>query len=330
LSAKTHPRAIGAFVLGSTALVLGAIVLLSSGNWFARRDRFTVFFPGSVRGLNQGAPLTFRGVKVGEVVDVRAFLTGRPDPVIQIEVVIEIRGDVVEVPPGMPRPFAAAAGPEELAKELIDRGIRATMMSASLLTGQRYIDLDFRPEAPARFAGLHPRYPELPTTPGGLEKLGDRAEEFMKKLAELPLDQMLEDVRQAISAARSLLESPDVREVFVTANRSAKNFDSVLVEARTTLAAAEKTLTTLDGEASLTAGEARQTLQGIRDSLVQAERSLTTLDATLRGTDDARVAAMQALDEMNRTLRALRNLVDYIQTHPEAVVLGKQQAKERR
>jgi len=329
VSARNHPRVVGAFVLGAVALVLAGIVALSSGNWLARRDLFTVFFPGSVRGLNKGAAVTFRGVRIGEVVDVRAFLTGGADPVIQIEVVIEIRGDVVEVPEGMPRPVAAGATPAEFAKGLIDRGIRAQMMSASLLTGQRYIELDFRPEQPARFGGLNPRYPELPTTPTALEKLGDRAEELMEKLAELPVAEMLEDVRKAISAARQVLESPDLKEVFASANRSAKRFDAVLQETRSALRATEKTLATLDGEASRTGGEARRTLESVRETLAGAEGSLAALEHTLEGTDDARVTAARALEELGRTMTALRNLVDYMQTHPEAVVLGKERAKER-
>ena len=58
MTAKAHPRAVGVFVLGAVALALAAIVLLSSGNWFEPRHRFAVFFPGSVRGLNPGAPVT--------------------------------------------------------------------------------------------------------------------------------------------------------------------------------------------------------------------------------------------------------------------------------
>jgi len=62
VNARTHPRLIGAFVLGAIALVLTAVVLLSSGDWFVHRDRFAVYFPGSVKGLNRGASVTFRGV----------------------------------------------------------------------------------------------------------------------------------------------------------------------------------------------------------------------------------------------------------------------------
>ena len=124
MSAKAHPRLVGAFVLGAIALVLAAIVALSSGHWLARRDRFALYFPGSVKGLDKGAPVTFRGVKVGEVQDVQAILTGRPDALIQIEVVIEVRHNVVEVPPGqsVPADLLPSASAKNFASGLIALG----------------------------------------------------------------------------------------------------------------------------------------------------------------------------------------------------------------
>jgi paraquat-inducible protein B len=330
VSAKAHPRLVGAFVLGAVALLLVAIVLLSSEGWFVRKDRFTVYFPGSVKGLNRGAPVTFRGIKVGEVIDVKAFLTGREDPLIQVEAAIEIRADVVETPKGVARAFSAGATPEEFAKGLLARGIRARLLSASLLTGQRYVDLDFLPKEPARFAALHPRYPELPTTPTAMEKLGDRADEFFSKLADLPLGDMLEDVRQAIRAARQLLESPDLKEVFAKANGTARRLDATLADLHSTLGAADKTLGAVGSEASMTAAEARQTLESLRATLARSEKSVETIEGAFRGTDDARLTATHALEEMTRTMQALRNLVDYIQTHPESVVLGKERTKEKK
>ena len=52
---RAHPRLVGAFVLGAIAILLVAIALLSSEGWFERKDRFSVYFPGSVKGLNRGA-----------------------------------------------------------------------------------------------------------------------------------------------------------------------------------------------------------------------------------------------------------------------------------
>jgi len=329
VSQKTHPRAIGVFVLGAIALVLGAIVLLSSGNWFEPKALFTVFFPGSVRGLNKGAPVTFRGVKVGEVKQVTAFLTGRDDRLIQIEVVIEVRTRVVEAPEGMARPFAAANS-EALAKALIEHGVRARMLSQSLLTGQRYIDLDFLPEEPARLAGITRRYPELPTTPTAMEKLGDKAGIFFEKLAELPLDQMLEDVRKALQSLRELLSSPDLKGAIAGAHRATRTLEPTLHDARAAIGDARALIDELRGKVKGIGGDAETTLREMGDTLDQAQKTLESLDQTLSGADETRVRAAETLEELESAMKAIRNLVEYVQTHPEAVVQGKPQTKEKK
>jgi paraquat-inducible protein B len=318
---------VGAFVLGAVTLVIGAVVLFSSAGWLQKHDRFSIYFPGSVRGLNPGAPITFRGIKIGEVMEVKALLTGKPDPPIQIEVVVDFIGDIVEAPPGITRPFEGMKT-SEFAKALIERGIRGKLQSQSLLTGQKYVEFDFLPDEPARLSGLNPRYPELPTTPTALEKMGDKFEQFSSKLAELPLDQMLEDVRKAIQSLRELLEEPELRGAFRKADRAMGELSPTLAEARQTLADARKLLDTVGTEVEGTSGSARETLAEVHRTLDRAGRTLDQLDRTLGGADEARVSATRTLDELERTLKALRNLVDYVQTHPEAVVIGKERREE--
>jgi paraquat-inducible protein B len=323
VSARTHPRLVGAFVLGATFLVLGAVLLLSSGDWFKQRGRFSMYFPGAtLRGLNKGAPVTFRGIKVGEVAEVAALATGQPDHAIQIEVVVEIQGEVVQAPPGIARPFVGLAG-EAFAKELTTRGFRGRLMSQSLLTGQKYIDFEILPGEPPRFSGIHPRYPELPTTPTALEKLGDKAEDFMNKLAELPLDQMLENLRRVVESARSLLESPDLHGALAGARRTTEKLPAAIEDVRSAVADARKLMDTLGGETRTTAADAREAIRSAREALDRVDRTMQSLESTLQGTDEARLRASGTMAELDRTLKALRNLVDYIQTHPESVVLGK-------
>lgn len=329
MSARAHPRAVGAFVLGAIALVLGAVLWLSSGDWFQPMDRFVVAFPGSVRGLNKGAPVTFRGVKTGEVKGVDAVLTPRKDEPIVIVVTIEIARNVVSAEEGAARPFASLRG-AELGQALVARGLRARLMSSSLLTGQKYIEMDFLPEDPPRLVGVKAAYLELPTTPTAMEKLGEKGEQLVAKLAELPLDQMLEDVRQALQSLRTLLESEDLKGALSGARRATHAVPPALEEARATLAEARRTLDAVGGEARETGAAARDTLREVRDTLDRAERTLSRLEEMASGTDEARVTATQAIEELRQTLRALRNLVDYIQTHPEAVVLGKPSEKEKR
>jgi len=322
MSARAHPRAVGAFVLGAVVLVLAAVLWLSSGDWFQPRDRFVVIFPGSVRGLDKGAPVTFRGVKTGEVKGVDAVLTlAKGDPIV-IVVTIEIMRNVVSAPEGAGQPFASLRG-AALAQALVARGLRARLMSSSLLTGQKYIDMDFLPQDPPRYVGVRAPYPELPTTPTAMEKLGAKGEQFVDKLAELPIDEMLEDVRQALQSLRTTLESEDLKGAIAGARRATSAVPPALDDARATLADVRKTLDGFSGETRDTATELRETLARSRTTLDRADKTLARLEATAGGTDEARVAAMQAIEELKQTLRALRNLVEYVQAHPEAVVQGK-------
>jgi paraquat-inducible protein B len=319
---------VGAFVLVAVALVLGAVLWLSSGDWFQPVDRFVVVFPGSVRGLNKGAPVTFRGVKTGEVKGVDAVLTLRPDDPIVIVVTIEIARNVVSAEEGAGRPFESLRG-AQLGQALVARGLRARMMSSSLLTGQKYIDMDFLPRDPPRLVGVRTPHFELPTTPTPLEKLGERGEQLVAKLAELPLDQMLEDIRQALRSLRATLESEDLKGALSGARRATHAVPPALEDARATLAEARRTLGRLSTEVSDTGSAARDAMREIRETLDRAEATLARLEETASGTDEARVRAVETIEELARTLKALRNLVDYVQTHPEAVVLGKPSGKER-
>jgi paraquat-inducible protein B len=329
VSARSHPRLVGAFVLGAISLALGAVVVLSSGGWLEHRDRFTVFFPGSVSGLNPGSPVTFRGVRIGEVVNVKPILTGRSDDPIQIEVVLEFAGDVVDAPPGVPNPYRRLASPD-LARLLIDRGVRGRLVSQSLLTGQKAIDFDFLPDQPARFTGVHPRYPELPTTPTAFELLSARFDRLSEKLAELPLDQMLEDVRRVILAVREVVDSEETRRLFASARRAADEVDETLRDVRSTLADAREAIKHLDHEVGSVGQESREALRELKERLDKTQGALDALEATLRGADETRMDVSETLSNVEQAMNALRNLVDYIQTHPEAVIQGKEPGKEKR
>ncbi len=329
MSVRAHPRAVGVFVLGAVAIVLAAIVAFSSGDWFVAKDRCAIFIPGSVRGLNPGAPVTFRGVRVGEVKEVTAFLTGKPDPFIEVEVVFEFSRQVIEVAPGAGKPWAEARG-QELARRLIESGIRARMLSQSLLTGQKYIELDFLPGEKARFAGLSRRYPELPTTTSSMEKLSQKGEELVDKLAALPVDQMLEDLRQALRSLRTILDSRDLRGAIGGARRSMDALPSALDDARATLAELRRLSQSFEGEVKGTAGETRETARQLGQALERAERAFGELETIARGTDDTRLQASRTLEDLSRTLAAVRQLAEYLEAHPEALVTGKPSGEEKK
>jgi paraquat-inducible protein B len=323
---RKHPRVVGTFVLGAIVIVLAAVVVLSSGELFVRKDRFSLYFPGSVAGLNPGSPVNFRGIKVGSVKEVEPWATDSPDQPIQIEVVIEIRPDRVKVPRGAASPYEKldTAG---LANLFIAHGLRARLVSQSLLTGQKQIELDFAPKDPARYAAVVRRYPELPTTPTGIERLGDRAEVFLDKVADLPLDEMLDDLHQSIHGLKEITNSADLRATLVETRSGAKEMAPTLVELRTAVSDLRTAMESMRGEIAQTGGQGRQTMQQAQQTLQRTQQTLAQLEDTLHSTDETRMQAARALDEMERTMKALHALAEYIQLHPESVVMGKEKKK---
>jgi paraquat-inducible protein B len=322
VSARQHPRAVGTFVLGAVVLLLAAIVLLSAGDWLTPKDRFVVFFPGSVRGLNPGAAITFRGIKMGEVKEVTALISGKSADPIQIEVVFELRRNLVVPRTAADESWRHVRG-AELARQLIAAGIRGRLLSESLLTGQKYIDFDFLPHEPARLSSLSRRYPELPTAPSAMEKLSERSEAILAKLADLPVDRMLEDLRQALQSLRALLESPDLKGAIAGARRSGEAVPPAIEDVRAVAADTRRLLATVESDVHATGGETAETARRLRASLDRLDGTLGRVNDVAASSDDARVQAVRTLQDLSRTLDALRGLADYLESHPEAVLQGK-------
>jgi paraquat-inducible protein B len=157
-----------------------------------------------------------------------------------------------------------------------------------------------------------------------MEKLGERMEDLMNKLAEVPLDKVVENVQMAIRAARTLLESEDLKGALGAAHRGAESIEVTLAEARKTLKSTREVIENLGKETDGLGDDVSQTLAELRDRLARTEKTFDALEATLRGADDARVDASGTLIELERALKSFRSLAEYIQTHPEALLQGKE------
>jgi len=159
---------------------------------YVKKTRWMLYFQGSVGGLSVGAPVKFKGIKIGEVIDIN--LEFNYDLLaFRIPVIIEIEPERI-----------AITGKQTIEKQrgneiLVEKGLRAQLKQGNLLTGQLYIDLDMYPHEPPRKIVYGGKYPEIPTIPTPIEEISRGITRIVDRLEKLPLEQIGNDLRQTLA-----------------------------------------------------------------------------------------------------------------------------------
>lgn len=223
---------------------------------YTEKVPYLMYFDGSVRGLTPGAPVEFRGLKVGAVVDVS--LVFDPDAVsVRIPVVVQIEPQRISV-----LGQADSIPPYLVMDKLVDRGLRAQLKPGNLLTGQLLVALDFYPASQPAELKRGGRYPELPTVPSDIETITRSVADLLGKIGELPLEPLVADARDAVQAMKTLMESPDIQRSANSLRQTADAAKAALVQVETTLA----TVDSMIGENSGLRHDLGATLSDMRDT----------------------------------------------------------------
>jgi paraquat-inducible protein B len=280
-----------------------------------------VVFQGSIAGLAVGAPVTFRGVRVGAVESVGIEFDPKTE-VAYIPVTVRL------TPYQQPGARQQVNGPDDLTK-LITRGLRAELNVQSFVTGQSQINLDFDPSSPAV---LHPDLTSLPEIPTRQSTLQRATEE----LRQLPLRELADDTTSTLQALRGLTEKLDKNlPPLVDSLKSTSDRSGVLVDnANGTITALQTKLdTTLDALGAL----AKTSEQQVRERGGDLHALLTNSDETLRqmrglltdvkGLTSDRAASRANLEATLRDLAAaaasLRGFAHDVEHDPQLLLTGR-------
>jgi phospholipid/cholesterol/gamma-HCH transport system substrate-binding protein len=324
MSVRGNPKLIGAFVVGAAALVVVGIMVFGSGRWFSERPVYVMFFEGSVKGLNVGAPVVWRGVKVGVVTDVSLHF----DPAtltMRIPVLVEFDPKTIKKPEGTPPD-------KRYYRELIDKGLKAQLQMQSLLTGQLMIDFDYYPDEPIRLYAdrFKMDYPEIPTIPSTIER-------FAESLAKIDFEKMANDLSATLEGINTIVKSPEilatVRNVNAVVtdlrNLAAKidrHVDPLAEEITGTAKETKKLLAELNTTIPPLAADIGKTAQAASDAVLQLESALQRAI----GEDSPFFYRLnRAVEDLSTMAKSIEVLSDYIQQHPEAMIRGKGTAAER-
>jgi len=299
------PRAplIGSFILGALALLVAGVLFFGGSALRNQRVPIISFFDASVAGLRVGAPVTFRGVPVGEVKSIGVRVNPRTG-----QSIIQVNMELV------PRTLTVYGAPlprdDELVSSLVHDGLTAQLVLQSFVTGLVSVELAFRPgERVLRFGDA--TLPEVPSVPGHFEAL-------TKQLETIDIAAVLDTLQRTLTAAQpSLHQLPRVLTSFEhTLGTIDREVSASSASLQQTLGAARTLATNLDRESATTLAAMRQTL-GKADA---------TLDGAHELVDPHGHTAMQvrrAIDDLAATSARLRNLAERVDRDPSVLVRGR-------
>ena len=221
---------------------------------YVTKDRWLLYFEGSVAGLSVGAPVKFKGIQIGEVVDIN-LVFDYDAMAFRIPVVVEVERERV-----------ALTGKRTVTRErgvemLVEKGLRAQLNQGNLLTGQLYINVDMFPDQPPRKVIYGGKYPEIPTIPAPIEEITRGITKILDRLEKLPLEQIGKDLRETLAHLNKSTEQ---------LSKIMQSLDETIVPAATdTLERSQTTLIKLDrllGAESPTGHELKRALAELADA----------------------------------------------------------------
>jgi paraquat-inducible protein B len=228
---------------------------------YLEKRYFVLHFNESVRGLTRGAPVEFRGIRIGEVLDVSLQFEGEK-MAFQIPVLIEVEPERIEVVGKKPTPG------EKLIEKFVEQGLRAQLKTGSLITGQLFVGLDFYPNAPRSEVMYAGKYPIIPTVPTPLQAASETLTKFLDRLDKLPVEQMVTELRQAVRALNETITQ--------TQGLVSRLGAEVAPQAKATLEQAQKTLASIEKLTSSDAPLSQDLQQALRE-FAEAARSIRAL-----------------------------------------------------
>ncbi len=269
---------------------------------YARRLRYVLYFDSSVRGLNAGAPVELKGIRVGNVRDIRLEFDSN-DTTFRIPVIIELEPDRIVGQQNLEQ------APEVILSTLVKRGLRARLQTGSLLTGQLFVELNMYDDAPLELRGDGKQlYPELPTIAGSFEVITATVDRFLAQLDSLDLEAMADNLNGVLAGANSLINTGGGATVATDLQASIRSLRNVLQD--------------------LDEGKLDQTLKAANTTLGKLDQALDLTSNVLTPSSPLQYNLTQLTAELEETARSIRNLVELLQRQPNSLLFGKDNDSE--
>jgi len=347
MSRRANPALIGAFVLGALALLVAGLLVLGGGRLSGERETLVLYFRDSTSGLTVGAPVVLKGVQVGIVKRIEVIYDEEAGSFL-VPVYIDIEQDKI----AWPGEIRAGLDSRELYEKALASGLRAMLSTQSLVTGMLQIEIGFFPGTALILHQRDDRYRELPTIPSALERLRGQIE-------DIPLEHLVNEAVATLEGLNRLVNAPDVPRILANLEAATADISRAAQALRERVGSSGDRLdATLDqlrevagmlsarleglmvageqaaAEVSHLARDANREIESLADSLRRAgdaaqaafgsaEGALDSVSSAVGEGSPLRREVLVALQSLSAAARSLRDLADYLERHPEALLSGK-------
>lgn len=339
---KANPTVVGGFVVGAIALLIAGVVFFGSASMFATKIPVVMYFPDSVEGLATGSVMEFSGVQLGTVTAVTAVV--QSDLSISIRVDGEITPSAVTLGAGVAEPGT----PGENIRQFIDHGMRAQLMTGSLLTGQKIVSLAFMPDQPAVFRDPDGNEWEIPTVQSEFDVYKAQIADTLAKVQALPLDELVAQLMATIEGfgttagkanelmdtvqadTASVLSRVDALLAQVQAEGIVTNTNTAVLDISTFASDANLSLKEMTDLSRSAIESFEQSSQALQTALAKATETLETAEGVIAPDSELSRATLNALNDVavavrdvGATANSIRILTDYLARNPDSILFGK-------
>jgi paraquat-inducible protein B len=280
------PALVGVFVLSGLMLFVLALMLFAGKHLFGRELGAVTYFPGSVAGLEVGAPVTFRGVRVGSVTRIGISINLK-DLSSRIPVYMEIN------PSGIRLQSGGSDDEKSVRRRLLAAGLEAQLGMQSLVTGELRVDLDLQPGAHATYLGGDTSGDEIPSSASKLQTIES-------EIAELPLKQIADNANLTMESIRRVTDQlgPRVGPVLDSLKRTSES-------AHGTMDAAHVAVAHIDSLAIVGQNQVTANGDALKGLIASSDRTVHDADALVLSLNEMTAPNSRMRDDLQSTMRDL-------------------------
>jgi phospholipid/cholesterol/gamma-HCH transport system substrate-binding protein len=315
MSAKANYFKIGLFVVAASVIGVVSIIVLGAGSFLQKKVLIETYFVESVQGLEEGAPVKFRGVRIGKVTEIS--LVGKAYPTVHQYVLIR-----AALFPDTFRVMCTPANRTDYNKE-IEKGLRI-QLSFQGLTGTAHLEMDYMDPKhnPPLNIEWKPKYCYIPSASSTIRRLSDAVDKILRNFESIDLKNIgenfnssLKDLSRTLSQAKlgKIGEQAEtlLSELRETNRRVADllkdpKIDTLLPDAAATMATARRIMEDTEKPMS-------QLLDAFKKVSAGVEKLSTQLDAVTNDTTESAA-------HLRRILQRLDNLISDQQPDIETAV----------